>query len=88
MFRQRHGFDLFEDRHRYDAVLCNSHLIPVATTAAANVGIETFAPVVYGSVVTVMTCDESAARTLQQHNGREVRRVTVWSRTPSPADVS
>lgn len=38
MFHQRHGFDLFSDRHRYDAVLCNSHLIPVATKAATVSG--------------------------------------------------
>jgi cytidylate kinase len=88
MFRQRHGFDLFEDRSRYDAVLSNSHLIPVATTAAANMGIEAFAPIVYASAVSILTCENSGARALQQHNEREVQRVTVWSRTPSPADVS
>src|SRR5246127_2312942 len=31
MFLRRHGFDLFNDRERYHAVLCNSHLIPSAT---------------------------------------------------------
>ena len=31
MFRRRHGFDLFTDRERYHAMLCNSHLIPAAT---------------------------------------------------------
>ena len=31
MFLRRHGFDLFRDRERYHAVLCNSHLIPSAT---------------------------------------------------------
>ncbi len=31
MSRHRHGFDLFADRERYHAVLCNSHLIPAAT---------------------------------------------------------
>ena len=31
MFLRRHGFDLFTDRERYHAVLCNSHLIPSAT---------------------------------------------------------
>jgi cytidylate kinase len=88
MFRQRHGFDLFEDRYRYDAVLCNSHLIPVATAEAANAGIETFAPVVYASAVSIVTGDESGARSLRQDNRREIQRVTAWSRSPSPADVS
>src|ERR1700754_819367 len=31
IFLRRHGFDLFRDRRRYDAILCNSHLIPEAT---------------------------------------------------------
>jgi cytidylate kinase len=44
MFLRRHGFDLFRDRARYHAVLCNSHLIPGATWRDAQRGIEAFAP--------------------------------------------
>lgn len=46
MFLRRHGFDLFTDRERYHAVLCNSHLIPAATGPESRRGIERFAPVV------------------------------------------
>lgn len=77
MFRQRHGFDLFADRHRYDAILCNSHLIPEASSVAANAGIEAFAPVVYSAVTCVMKSDESSARALQILKPKEVERITV-----------
>jgi cytidylate kinase len=46
MFQRRHGFDLFTDRERYHAVLCNSHLIPAATGPESRRGIERFALVV------------------------------------------
>ena len=46
MFLPRHGFDLFRDRERYHAVLCNSHLIPSATKQRSRRDIEAFAPVV------------------------------------------
>jgi cytidylate kinase len=88
MFRRRHGFDLFEDRRRYDVVLCNSHLIPVATAATASSGIETFAPIVYASAVSVMTSDGTGARTLQETNPREVQRITLSSEAPSHAEMS
>lgn len=77
MFCQRHGFDLFTDRYRYDAVLCNSHLIPVASRTMANFGIETFSPVVRAAVKHVMQIDESSARTLRECKPREVERITV-----------
>ena len=79
MFRQRHSFDLYEDRDRYDAVLCNGHLMTAATWTAANSGIEAFAPVVYDATVCVMGGDGVRARALQQGNPREVIRV----RSPS-----
>lgn len=88
IFRWRHGFDLFTDRHRYDAVLCNSHLIPVATAAAANSGIEAFAPIVYAGAIYVMKSDESGAHHLRQANPREVQRITVSSESPSQAEMS
>jgi cytidylate kinase len=77
MFHQRHDFDLFADRHRYDAILCNSHLIPEASSVAANSGIEAFAPVVYSAVTCVMKSDESGARALQMLKPKEVERITV-----------
>jgi cytidylate kinase len=54
MFQRRHGFDLFTDRERYHAVLCNSHLIPAATGPESRRGIERFAPVVRGAALAVM----------------------------------
>lgn len=54
MFLRRHGFDLFTDRERYHAVLCNSHLIPAATGPESRRGIERFAPVVRGAALAVM----------------------------------
>ncbi|MFD2415720.1 cytidylate kinase-like family protein [Amycolatopsis pigmentata] len=77
MFRTRHDFDLFTDRDRYNAVLCNSHLIPVATAAAANSGIQSFAPIVYAAAVCVMRANESSARILQQVNPQAVQRITA-----------
>jgi len=77
MFHRRHDFDLFADRHHYDAVLCNSHLIPAATEEAANSGIEAFAPIVYAAAASVMMSDESGVRTLRQANSREVQRITL-----------
>ena len=51
MFLRRHGFDLFTDRERYHAVLCNSHLVPAATGPESRRGIERFAPVVRGAAL-------------------------------------
>jgi cytidylate kinase len=59
MFARRHGFDLFRDRERYHAVLCNSHLIPAATEREARRGIEAFAPVVLEVALAVIAGDES-----------------------------
>lgn len=87
MFRRRHGFDLFADRHRYDVVLCNSHLIPVASTVAADSGIEAFAPVIYSTVICVMKSDESGARTLQMLKPKEVKRITVSDDTRSRIEM-
>jgi len=77
VFRQRHGFDLFTDRDRYDAVLDNSHLIPHATVAAARVGIDAFAPVVHAAAISLMSSDRPAARALLRGNPREVQRLSV-----------
>ena len=77
MFHRRHGFDLFADRYRYNAVLCNSHLIPVATEEVANSGIEVFAPVVYATATSIMRSDESGVRTLRQAGSREAQRITL-----------
>ncbi len=87
LFHRRHDFDLFADRHRYDAVLCNSHLIPAATAAAANSGIEAFAPIVYAAATYVMNSDESSARALQQANPREVQRITASGDSPSHIEM-
>lgn len=88
MFRQRHGFDLFVDRYRYDAILCNSHLIPVATAAAANAGIDTFAPVVHASVVSLLASDHAGAGNLRQTNPHETQRITVPRRPPSNVEIN
>ena len=77
MFCQRHNFDLFVDRHRYDAVLCNSHLIPEASPVVANSGIQAFAPVIYSAATCVMKSDKSGARTLKMLKPKEVERITV-----------
>ncbi|WP_322770595.1 cytidylate kinase family protein [Frankia sp. Cr1] len=52
-FLRRHEFDLFTDRHRYDLMLCNSHLIQTADRSCADAGIAAFAPVV-GEAVTAL----------------------------------
>jgi cytidylate kinase len=82
MFLRRRGFDLFEDRGRYDIVLCNTHLIPEATHTAAHSGIDRLAPVVYAAVSFVLRSNESGARATQQENSREVLRITVPTDSP------
>ncbi|WP_207954742.1 cytidylate kinase family protein [Saccharopolyspora elongata] len=77
LFTQRHGFDLFTDRDRYDVILCNSHLIPQATDTAAQAGIEAFAPIVHAAVTSVLTSDTTSARELARAHPREVHRITV-----------
>jgi cytidylate kinase len=72
IFRRRHGFDLFTDRGRYDVVLCNSHLIPTATMAAAKTGVEAFAPVVSRAVLSVLARDRPSARALLSGRPHEV----------------
>ncbi|MGW5648244.1 cytidylate kinase family protein [Saccharopolyspora sp. NPDC003752] len=77
LFTQRHGFDLFTDRDRYDVILCNSHLIPRATDTAAQAGIEAFAPIVHAAVTSVLTADTASARVLARAHPREIHRITV-----------
>ncbi|ONH22647.1 cytidylate kinase family protein [Pseudofrankia asymbiotica] len=77
VFRARHGFDLFIDRDRYDAVLDNSHLIPQATAATAHAGIDAFAPIVHAAAISLMTSDRPAAHALLRSNPREVQRLSV-----------
>jgi cytidylate kinase len=72
MFQRRHRFDLFTDRERYDAVLCNSHLIPDATVEAAQRGIDAFAPVVLAAAVAVMDGGEDALAGLRATCPHEV----------------
>ncbi|MEV8440785.1 cytidylate kinase family protein [Actinosynnema sp. NPDC051121] len=77
VFQRRHSFDLFQDRQRYDAILCNSHLIPEATTAAAEAGIEQFAPVVFAATVAMMNGDAPSFDALRERYPREVRRIAT-----------
>jgi len=46
-FKRRLGFDLFTDKSRYDAIICNTDLIPNATDSSARQGITSFSPVVH-----------------------------------------
>jgi hypothetical protein len=75
MFRRRHGFDLFRDRERYHAVLCNSHLIPRATGQESRRGIETFAPVVRDAALAVLGADTGGLAELRAGYPREVLTV-------------
>jgi cytidylate kinase len=75
MFLRRHGFDLFRDRERYHAVLCNSHLIPAATGQEAGRGIERFAPVVRGAALAVMGAGAGGLAGLRAGYPREVLAV-------------
>ncbi|WP_462189177.1 MULTISPECIES: cytidylate kinase-like family protein [unclassified Frankia] len=53
-FLRRHHFDLFTDRHRYDLVVCNTNLIPIADRACADAGIVAFTPVVREAVTALL----------------------------------
>jgi cytidylate kinase len=72
MFLRRHGFDLFRDRDRYHAVLCNSHLIPSATEQEARRGIEKFAPVVRDAALAVTGADVGGLARLRAASQPEV----------------
>ena len=75
MFLRRHGFDLFTDRQRYHAVLCNSHLIPSATPQEARRGITAFAPVVREVALAVMSADPGGLERLRAARPPEVLAV-------------
>ena len=84
MFLRRHGFDLFRDRERYHAVLCNSHLIPSATEQESRRGIEAFAPVVRDAALAVLKADPDGLAELHARHPREV--LGVRGCTPMPCD--
>jgi cytidylate kinase len=75
MFRHRHGYDLFTDRERYHAVLCNSHLIPSATRQESRRGIEEFAPVVRDAALAVMSADAGGMAELRVMHPREIHSI-------------
>ncbi|MFC0547092.1 cytidylate kinase family protein [Kutzneria chonburiensis] len=85
MFRSRHGYDLFTDRKRYDAVLFNGHLIPKPTTEAAEIGISRFAPIVHSTATSVMKSSRIDAEVLKSRFRKEVWRITIpdWSKSPA-----
>ncbi len=59
-FIERHGFDLFEDREKYDLILDNSLLIPEPTVEASTAGISQFAPQVSAAVGSFFAIDATA----------------------------
>jgi cytidylate kinase len=75
MFRRRHGFDLFTDRERYHAVLCNSHLIPAATRQESRRGIEEFAPVVRDTALAIVSADTGGIAELRASHPCEIHSV-------------
>jgi len=75
MFRHRHRFDLFTDRERYHAVLCNSHLIPAATRQESRRGIEEFAPVVLDTALAIMSVDAGVMAELRAGHPREIHSI-------------
>jgi cytidylate kinase len=77
-FQRRFGFDLFTDRDRYDALLCNTHLIQRADAACAASGIETFAPVVLDVVTALMEHDAPPMATAA--HAREILDIQSWAR--------
>lgn len=75
MFRHRHGFDLFTDRGRYNAILCNSHLIPAATRQESRRGIEEFVPVVHDTALAIMSADAAGMAQLRARHPREIHSI-------------
>jgi hypothetical protein len=75
MFRRRHHFDLFTDRERYHAVLCNSHLIPAATRQESRRGIEEFATVVHDTARAIMSADAGGMAELRARHPREIHSI-------------
>src|SRR5580693_7711268 len=75
MFLRRHGFDLFTDRERYHAVLCNSHLIPAATGPESRRGIEEFAPVVRDTALAIVSADTGGIAELRASHPCEIHSV-------------
>lgn len=76
IFQRRHAFDLFGDRSRYNAVLCNTHLIPEATQTSANSGIEAFAPVVHDVATCLLRRDVTSLVAVRKRRPREVLSVS------------
>ncbi|ADP79673.1 hypothetical protein FraEuI1c_1615 [Pseudofrankia inefficax] len=76
-FQERHGYDLFLDRQRYDLVVNNSHLIPQSTNSAARTGVETLAPILNAATACVMDSDSANAEALLHRHPQELRRITV-----------
>jgi cytidylate kinase len=76
-FQQRHKYDLFVDRQRYDLVVNNSHLIPEPTDSAARTGVDTLAPILNVAATCVLNSDLANADALLQKYPLELRRITV-----------
>jgi cytidylate kinase len=74
-FHRMYGFDLFTDRTPFAAVVDNTTLIPEATRASADAGIERFAPVI-SAVVRYASGDRTRAVSAAVRAGLEEGLVT------------
>lgn len=59
IFRRRHGFDLFNSKGVFDAVIENTRLIQEPSRSASDEGIAAFAPVVQSVVESLLAADPS-----------------------------
>jgi cytidylate kinase len=74
-FMERHGFDLFADRWKYNIIMTNSHLINEPTRQAADAGIDTFAPAVHAAVECVLDGAHARRRGLLKQFPREITHI-------------
>ena len=87
-FARLHDFDLFKDKDRYDAIICNTDLIPRATNECSKEGIAKFTPIVYdvaqhfiNSIKTEGYDGDMRARSLGEKYGSMIRRLDSESKS-------
>jgi cytidylate kinase len=86
-FLQRLGFNLFTNKERYDAVICNTNLIPEPTDNASVEGIRVFSPVAHAVTEFMLSRalgkndQTQSTRNLQEEYGSMIQRINErpWS---------
>jgi len=73
-FLRRHGFDIYTDHDRFDAILTNTHLISGPTVEATLNGIAAFAPIVRATAECFAFDNSEPIMRLQQNGSASQRK--------------